>query len=325
MRWYQIVINNNIVQDATNNPYALNIIFDLPITQDIAVQPGAYLSIQGISLAELLGARSYNSQPITIYGGMQPGLPLAVPSQRGILAQGVILPAYGNWIGLDKSIDMNIVSSSGGQNPPDVANIVHNVTQGQTLSSAIQQTLSTAFPNYTPQINISSSLVCNAPDTGYYKTLAQYAKFISDLATSIINSSTYLGIKIVPNGNNLLVYDGTQSISNIIQVNFQDLIGQPIWTGPNTIQFKAVLRGDIKCGSIVSMPNSLAILTQTAAFTNNNSQNLSGNFMITRIRHTGNFRQPDWSSWCTTFDGILASSSGTVNLQPPNVSQANIN
>jgi hypothetical protein len=140
-----------------------------------------------------------------------------------------------------------------------------------------------------------------------------------------MNSATYLGIKIVASGTNINVYDGTQSLSsNNIMINYQDLIGQPVWTNINTMQFKTTLRGDIKCGTIVTMPSTLASLSSTAAFSTTNSQNLQGSFLITRLRHTGNFRQPDWQSWCTTFDGLL-SNNGVVTLDNGSASQADIN
>jgi hypothetical protein len=52
----------------------------------------------------------------------------------------------------------------------------------------------------------------------------------------------------------------------------------------------------------------LTSLTQAGATAGNPNPNtnapIQGTFTVTPERHARNFRQPDWASWCTTFDAV---------------------
>jgi hypothetical protein len=62
----------------------------------------------------------------------------------------------------------------------------------------------------------------------------------------------------------------------------------------NTVQITMVMRGDPKVGDQVTLPPTRIIKTSAAARSAGN-QNVSFQvtFQIARIRHVGNFRQPD--------------------------------
>jgi hypothetical protein len=310
MRWYKIIAGGTTF-DATGDPNALNCEIDIVQAYDHLPKSGSFVRLWGIALQTLLNAKSFNNQPIQVFGGMQKGLPLANPAQQGLLVQGMIFPALGNWVGTDMTLDFYIAAPVGEGNPTKAANIVHNWQQGQPLSQAIKQSLTTAFPKFTPVINISPSLVLSYADTGFYQTIGQYATYIFNISKSIMNSSTYHGVQMSVQGKKIVVTDGTAPAGNAIQINFQDLIGQPIWTHTNTIQFKTVMRGDINLGDRVTLPKALATTTNfqgAGAVGGANSNLIQGTFLVGAngqgIRHTGNFRQPDWASWCTTFDCI---------------------
>jgi hypothetical protein len=124
-----------------------------------------------------------------------------------------------------------------------------------------------------------------------------------------MNSATHHGVQISVQGSKIVVDDGTQSSAVAsVQIEFQDLVGQPIWTGVNTIRFKTVMRGDIPLLTRVTMPNAPTSLTQAGAAAGNQNPNtnapIQGTFTVNQERHTANFRQPDWASWCTTFDAV---------------------
>jgi hypothetical protein len=309
MRWYKIQAAG-LTFDATGDPNALNVEFDIPVTSLHVPSGKAFARVWGIDLKTLLNANSYNNQPITVYGGMQAGLPLANPGEAGLLVQGNIFPALGNWVGTDMTLDFYIGPPLGGNNPGRDANIVHNWPANTPLSGPLKQTLQTAFPKLQVLMNISPNLKLPHDDRGMYQTLGQYANYIQKISWSILGSQkNYRGVNIVMNRGNLVVTDGTQTAGGP-QIAFQDLIGQPIWTGPQSIQFKTVMRGDIQINDKVKLPQTLATLTPAAgtAVGSSASNLLSGQFRITGIRHTGNFRQPDWPSWATTFDALKATS-----------------
>lgn len=305
MRWYKIVLSGGQTWDATGDPNALNIKLDIPVAAENAPKAGSYVQIWGIDLQTILTANKFTNQTVEVYGGMQKGLPLANPGQQGLLIRGKIFPALGNWVGTDMTLDLYIPVPVGGPTVPTAANIIHKVPANMKLATPLKQTLQTAFPNFTINVDkISDKLVRAYDQQGFYQTLGQYASFIFNLSKDIIKDKNYLGVHLWVNGKTINAYDGTEK-KNGKQIYAVDLIGQPIWTGVKTMQFKTVMRGDIKINDDVTLPKTLATLTSNAALPGANQSNIiQGTFKVQQMRHTGNFRQPDWPSWATTFDCI---------------------
>jgi len=309
VRWYKITCGGQ-TWDATDDPNALNVEIDIPVS--VVNGPdasGGFVRVWGIPLSLILNAKSFNQQQVQVFGGMQKGLPLANPAEQGMLVQGNAFPVLGNWINTDMTLDIYIRGPFGNQPPPNNANIIHNWPKNQPLNNAIKNALQTAFPGFTPKINISSNLIRNFTDTGFYQTIGQYATYIYQASKSIMNNAAYLGVHMFQQGKTINVTDFTTPGAQK-QVSPYDLIGQPIWTDSNKIQVKTVMRGDFHIGDTITLPKSLATLTQSSG-TNVGSQAsniIQGSFLIQRMRHTGNFRQPDWASWCTTFDCITQQS-----------------
>jgi hypothetical protein len=324
MRWYKIIVGGNGGQtwDATGDPNALNIECDIAVTYHNAPANGnsSFVRVWGISLQTILTANRFNNQPIQVFGGMQQGLPLANPNQQGLLVQGIVFPALGNWVGTDMTIDFYIkVDSKGSPTVGGAANLVHNQPAQQPMATAIQNALQTAFPSFTANVKISPNLVRPNDEHGFYQSLGQYATFLNQASHDIVKTAGYLGVQMSVQGNTINVFDGTQGQTGAKTVNPQDLVGQPIWTNVNTCQFKTVMRGDINVGDTIMLPQTLATLTTAAgtAVGSGNTNLIQGSFLIQNVHHVGNFRQPDWSSWCTIFDGVQpqggasGSSSGT--------------
>jgi hypothetical protein len=309
MRWYKIVVGGSGGQtwDSSGDPNALNIELDLSVTFHNAPENGnaSFARIWGIPLQTILTANKFNKQPISVYGGMAKGLPLANPNQQGLLVQGIVFPALGNWRGLDMTLDFFIaVGAQGSPTVHGAANLVHNWPAKQPLATAIQNALKTAFPSFTANVNISPNLVRPNDENGFYQSLGQYSTFLLNASRDIIKTANYLGVQVSVQGKTINVFDGTQQ-TGAKTINPQDLIGQPIWTGVRQTQFMTTLRGDINVGDTITLPTSLAKLTSAgAAVGSTNTNVIQGSFLIQKVRHVGNFRQPDWSSWCTTFDGI---------------------
>ena len=306
MRWYKIICGND-TWDATGDPNALNVELDIPVAYQDAPGGNAFARIWGIPLKTLLNARQYNHKTIQVFGGMQQGLPLANPGQAGLLCQGEVLPCLGNWVNTDMTLDFFFPIPVGSPTVNGEANVVHNWPKNTQLSDSIKHALQTAFPKYQVNVNISPNLVLNYDDIGFYQTLTQYAQYILSISHNIVKTANYMGVRIDVHGNTINVSDGTQQSPKAGEINFQDLIGQPIWTGTNTVQFKTVMRADIHINDMVTLPKALATLTQGSLpgiGSSAASNIIQGQFRVQRIRHTGNFRQPDWPSWCTTFDVI---------------------
>lgn len=316
------------------NPAALCVELDIPLAHFTDPDgQSAWLRVWGLGLNDLGHASDLNGLSVAVNAGMAKGLPLANPTQASLLMQGTILQAFGNWEGTDQTLDLLFAvggtdaggTASGqfiGSGTDLSGNFPFSMPAGMPLAKAIANTLSVALPNIPPTINISPKLVLNYDQTGHYGSLYAFASFIEALSAGIMNDPSYTGVRITSNGSTIRVFDGTggatiggaaASSASATAIAWQDLIGQPVWIAPNTISFKCVMRADIHQGDTVSLPQTL--VTQSAAapqrFLNQpqNSLTFSGKFEVQHVHHYGHSRQPDASSWNTTYQAILAGNS----------------
>lgn len=298
----------SLLPDGSVNPAALNIEFDIPV---VNYTPGAqnkeaFLRVWGLGLRDISAALDLtpknNSVNVKISAGMSKGLPLAKPGQQGLIMSGSIFQAWGNWVGTDQTLDLRFapLGAPGGIVKPGVAVFPFTWQKGTQLSTAIAQTLSTAFPNQKQIISISSRLVLNHDEFGIYKSLQEFTNFINEVTRPIIGGN-YPGVQITSNGQTVLVFDTTKpSTTPVKKIAFEDMIGQPTWIAPQQITTKLVLRGDLNIQDTITLPPSLATITQQSFLNFQDKSAFSGDFLITEIEHYGNFRQPDAESWNTT-------------------------
>jgi hypothetical protein len=306
---------SSLLSNGQTNPGALQVEFDIPVAALHAPDGQAIVRIWGLSIADLTGSFNLNpsmgGQPttnVTVSGGMATGLPLANPAQAGVLVTGSVQQAFGNWIGTDQTVDFILGPAlQGGPNTP--VNYSLDWKKGTTLASALGATLTAALPNAQQTIAISPNLVLNYDMPGYYGSLTQLAQMLNPLSKSIISTPNYLGVSIFYDGTTVNVTDYTTPPTATTQIQFTDLIGQPTWIGPLTIQAKCVMRGDVSLGDTVTLPPSL-VTSSSAAFqglTGSNPANnltFSGPYLVQSVHHYGNFRQPDAASWATVLEMV---------------------
>ena len=283
-----------------NVPGALNVEWDIPVTAFDRPIGAAFLRIWGVGITAVGQSTNFNGQNIEIYGGMAPGLPLANPKQAGLLLKGNIYQAYGNWQGLEQTLDFQIYVPTGSPQAP--LNLVFSLATGQNLQDAIQATLGVAFPESVINIAISPDLI-SPYDTqpSFYNSMAEFSVYIRSLSQSIINKSGYPGISINATYNGFQIIDGTVRQSPK-QIQFTDLIGQPTWLSLSTISFKTVMRADIAFGDYVLMPQTPQINTQESFSQFRNKAIFQGQFFINSVRHLGHFRQRSADAWVTVFE-----------------------
>lgn len=284
------------------NPAALNIELDIPVAAYAQPGGGAFVRIWGLGLQDIVAAADLNDKLISIYGGMAAGLPLANPAQAGLLVQGQIFQAFGNWIGTDQTVDLLLLPSTGTVDAPK--NIVLNWTAGQSMAAALDVTLLTAFPEAQRIITISPRLVLAHDEVGYYASLTQLAQRIEALSKEIITDTNYKGVRISYDGVTLTVNDATDSAPKVKAISFQDLVGQPTWIAPQVIQATCVMRGDIRPFDVVSLPPSLATTTQQSMLRFQDKTTFSGTYWVAEMHHFGNYRQAEASSWVTVLNLI---------------------
>lgn len=306
------------------DPNALNVEIDIPAIPFNQSQGACLLRVWGIGLSMIGQASNFNPDPktnkaganIRLSAGMQKGLPLANPKQAGLLLQGTVFQSFGNWQGVNQTLDF-IVNPPATQPEQDIS---FSWPAGTELSSALATTFAQAFGKYgmVVEVGVSGGLTQANDEQGHYTTLAAFSTYIQDISEKLgipIFGPQYSGVLITIIGNTLTAYD-SETVGNTIQLVFTDLIGQPTWIDTATINFKTVLRSDIAVGSRVMFPQKgvlspYVLTTQDAAFPNAPSRSQSifkGVFIIVEVHHWGHSRQADADSWGTTFNAVPVSS-----------------
>ena len=309
------------------DPGALNLEIDLPVSMFHTPNGGGTFRLHGVGLRMIGQSADLNGQNVVLSAGMGKGLPLAKPSQAGIIYQGQIWQAWGNWTGTEQTLDFTVFSSdltpSGG--------VSFAWGYGQSLSVAITASLRQAFPDYTPKVNVADlQLPWGLPVYDTAQSLMDFARMLHDvtqLPGRMRFGDSYPGVGITTDGKTIYVFDWTVPGSNrTVALAFEDLIGQPTWLGPFTVSFQTVLRADIDVGDFVTFPTGIySPYAQLSAASANfaGGANLpaqtktafQGKFVINEMHHFGNFRQPDASAWNTTFTATtIGSSIANVNL-----------
>jgi hypothetical protein len=248
---------------------------------------------------------------VVISLGMSKGLPLANPKQMGSPFSAIIQQAYGNWQGVNQTLDLKFYVDSGTFTMP--RDIVFNWLKNTPMADAIQTTLQTAFPGFPIKIAISPNLV--RPDTqpGKYNTLQQFGETIRKISKSVINKPDYPGVQMRIQDNTIYVFDydynGSGSVTRTTQANpkqidFTDIVGQPTWTGIAQMQFNCVMRFDIIVGDFIRLPATQQTTTQNSFTALRDKLTFSGVYQVVQIRNVGNFRSPNAESWITVIDTI---------------------
>ena len=312
MRWYSITAGSQS-WDSEGDPNALNVEMDITVI-DADTFKSAEITIWGIPLQTISQATNFINQSFTLSAGMKPGLPLATAqsAEAGKLIQGYVYASWGNWVLTDMTLNFVISPGDAPDKPPQPnapnpppKNIVLNWKKGDPLSQALQQTLQTAYPGQTANINISSQLVAPQDTIHYCGTLEELNKFLRPITQQIMTGQqSYPGVGLCMQQGGIDAHDGT-SPTGTKMIQFIDLVGQPTWIAFQTISIKTVMRGDLKVGDQITLPPTPVITTADAQSGLNTPLTFQGTFTIQSLRHVGNFRQPSGDAWVTVIEALL--------------------
>lgn len=270
----------------------------------------SFCRIWGPTRAQISQASNYNGLPISVYGGMQTGLPLATAAatQSGLLVTGVVFAAFGNWQGTNQTLDF-VINANGGSTPAKPVNIVHYWLKGTPLATALKSVLGAAFPEWNINVNISPDLVLPYDDHGVYPDISRYARYIQAVTKPILGGN-YNGVFITSNTGTTTIdiTDNSKNASTVTQINGADLIGQVTWLNLTTIQFSTVMRSDLQISDVVSFPKYVFAQAQTSSSSDSQARNsvtFTGNFVVSRVQHFGNSREPDAQSWVSSYQAFI--------------------
>jgi hypothetical protein len=291
--------------DGSTNGSALKVEFDIPVYAYGDPAGNAYVKISGVNFADIRSANNLNDADIVIYGGMAKGLPLANPLQAGVLLKGSVFQCFGNWQGVNSSLELMVTAKAGTVAKP--VNLAYTWRKGTTLQDAVTQALKIAYPGTVVTGSFSSSLVYTEDQPFAYQTLAQFSRWVADTSHAINPDPKYRGAQIVQTPGGFNLYDGTDTTQKSKEISFLDLIGQPTWLDAGTMQFKNVLRADLNVGDFITMPQGVNVINTVNSFARfRDTTSFQGKFQIRNIRHLGDSRQPSADSWCTVVDTYTA-------------------
>ena len=305
------------------NPNALQIEFDLPVSMLHLPQGLQLIRVWGLGIHCITQAQLANLNPtknaagklvynnFTLSGGMSAGLPLANPNQRGVIASGIIWQAFGNWEGVEQTLDLIVAPSINGLQGA----VSLTWTKGQGLQSALALAFKQAFPTFTASINVSPSLIAPSDQNGIYTDLTSFGQHLQRYTKRTFGSAlgpNYDGVWIYTVGTTIYATDHALAPTKPpVALAFQDLVGQPTWIDYATILFPTVLRGDIDISDQVTFPSGTllpyALTSPNAAYPNSpaaSNVSFQGTFTVKEIHHYGSYRQQDARSWNSTMTAI---------------------
>jgi hypothetical protein len=205
-------------------------------------------------------------------------------------------------------------------------NIIHNMIPNMQMSQAIQQTLSKVFPQANLDIRISPMLKLAYQDAGMYQSIEQVSQLWRKLSQSILGSTKYPGVHLASIDNTIRVLDFSQPFSNQ-PISYMELVGQPTWIGPFTINVKIVLRGGLNVGDDITLPDTLVGFGGTDSMVPGQPDqrthvSLPGTYRIMKILHVGDLRNPDGANWTTNIEAMTQGSiTNAEATQPPSTGE----
>lgn len=331
------------------DPGALRIDFDANVSlfaQPIGGVGGADYAVQlvrvwGVPISDVSQAANLSAPDgsqatygLILRGGMGKGLPLCNPAEIGVLMQGVVWRAIGNWIGTSMYVDFYVSpgfsptgSTYGNASqyvPPGPINrFTFYCQKGEWFGTAIQQALAQALPGVPVTVSVSSNLVAQHTEIGAYYRLQEFAEFLRDRSRAILGlgpNNSYQGVSIVayPRTNGILISDGIGTtvtgtyVPKTVTINFYDLIGQPSWIDNNTVTATMILRGDLSFGDTITFPPTITTVSAQGALINppptftqaRYSSIFQGSWTVRQLRHVGSYKAPRAESWMTWIEAI---------------------
>ena len=327
MRYYKIVITPPVPLPGKNaanfkpitftsltsagfaNGSALQVEFDLFQTWYHQPTQNGWIRINGVDFSQLQQSANLNPVEtnycgIKVYVGMSKGLPYAKPQQAGLIIDGSIFQAFGNWQGNQTSLDL--IVSAANYVPNENINLTCNWLKVQNLQEAITQTLNTAYKGVPVLGTISPDLIYTENQVGQYDNLYAFSQYINGVSKQINPAKNYQGVGIASTSSGFLLFDGTTTSPELIKIDFTDIIGNLTWINTYTIQAKLVMRADLDVGTLVSFPRGLPVINTAKSYAQVRYDiNFNGKFSVNSVRHVGSSRQPTGNDWCTIIECVI--------------------
>ncbi|ECC3814922.1 hypothetical protein O4O00_16580 [Citrobacter sedlakii] len=326
MRYYRLEIINTRTGkppvDGNGNPIGpfdttrmlgcgLHVEFDFEVTGLDVVRTGTMLTIYGLPIDMLKQSVNLQGCLVRMKAGFVKGLPLTNPVQQGEIIYGEIYLAYANWIGTNQTLNLVINPTIRKTDDGKPFTIVGEGKPGEKVGDVVARALKKSFPNKVIECTVSDSLVLPEEWKGTYEDIGSLAMVVKIASISMMRNKKYCGIAISILSDRIRIYDNASvDWGKPKEIKRYELIGQPTWIAPFTISFKCPLRGDIRCGDVVELPQGMLsdvssiLMTNTTApsVISRNSTTFTGKFLVKSVRHIGSYLTADGDAWVTVFE-----------------------
>ena len=284
---------------------AQNIQFDiLTYKNSVSAEYGYVITVEGVSYQDIQAHNNFKGYYLKLYAGMEGGLPLSANQPTpGLILQSRVFQGIGNWVGTDMTL--SLVCYSDPFTPKNPGPLVLNWQAGQTLSQALAQCFSTAYPTVPQDFQISPNLVQGFPTVHRASDLTSLATWLGLYTTGILGP-TYEGVSLYWRNGGIYATDGTQPSDNTVQIKFDDLIGQPVIVEKDYFDIVTPLRADIQTGDQIELSvfyrDQPGLAFENALVNNatlNYTTTFQGKFRVLYTRQIGNFRADNAELWST--------------------------
>lgn len=298
--------------DTANTPgTGLNIEFDALISGLDVVGAGTVITIYGLPITMLQQNVNLTGCTVDLSAGFAKGLPLANPHQFGSIISGKVFNAWANWLGTYQTLNLQIIPLPLSSDTKEEIPITLDGKAGEKLSDVIRRGVKVAYPDFKVDILIGDDLVLPEDGKAPYKSLTHLSTAVRSLSKATKgNPAEYQGIQVSVIGDKLIRIFDDSVVKDGVEILPHELIGQPTWIEFNKVSFKCPLRADLRCGDVVVLPQGLTssllmVNTGYARSSYRDASLFSGKFLITSVRHIGEFSNPDGSNaWNTVYEAI---------------------
>lgn len=298
MRTYTLKIDGKTISElSSKNLDALRIAFDLRTYTTSDLQ-GAMLSLYNLPQSFYQNQSQLIDKRIELYAGFAQDSQLLKrleikPVMNTLLVSGYISNTIGDYA--NAKIDF-IISSSPVKTRDKTKGVLFELKKGDSVKQKIKQTLSKLYTM--SQINIGG-LECVAVEN----------------QTKTIYSS--LDLNEIATAYNCVIYTDFQGFfigdlnpksgeSSPIEIAQNEIVGNPTYSNYSTINLTLLMRGDLKIGSVISIPTKLfATVTPTTTYITNSPKSfIVGKFLVTKIWHIGDSTNENPQSWVTNLNAV---------------------
>jgi hypothetical protein len=311
MRYYDIEITDAKTGEVklainTKNNVGLHIELNAVVT-GMSESGTATLKIFNLPIKFFTRQFDFVGKLIKIKGGMNKGLPLANPSQQGVLVFGYIQFCIGERERGVTFLMFNITPSA--FTPKTPKNFVLKWEKGQKLSDALRNTFTNAgliANQYT--INLADKWVATKTDAVGFTSETQFSRFLGE--ASKLEMIMYFDT----GSQRYIVTDGSEVKKKTKVISLRDLIGQPIWNSGSgssisingTVSIPVTLRGDLQWQDIIDVVDPQVTKsgqgTATISLPNSARVGFSGKFVMFQQTHIANYAIPGGDNWVTVIE-----------------------